>query len=217
MAKKKTPREEPMWRKFQVTMNFENRLCGSVPQSKKIVKLWLDARKPAKKPDDAIPIEELEKEVNDSIADTEERTMLSFQKDEAGLWLRGGTIKAHLKDCANQIKDFAGIKVFRSKVANFVYVEEYKVHIQRNGSIIKETDDSFEQPVHVMTAMGPRNALKIINFVEKPTLIFKLLIMQNKEVDIEAVEKVFKYGAIHGYGGERGMGEGRYSFSIKAI
>jgi len=217
MPKKKTvKKEQQMWNKFLVTMDFTYRLCGSVPQSKEIVRLWLDGRKPTKKPDDAKPIEEIEKEVIEELEQIEEKTTLGFMKDDIGLWVRGGTIKAHLKDCSNQIKDFVGIKNFRAKLANSVYIEEYKVYLRNGKRIVQQSCNSYEQPVHVITRQGPRNALKIINYVIKPTLKFNLMLLSEyKELDIEAVEKVFDYGSIHGYGGERGLGEGRYTFTIK--
>jgi len=206
-----------MWKKFKVKMHFSGRLCGSVPQSKELVKPWLEARMPKNKPDDSEKsIEEIEAEVLESIEQAEERTILGFQKDENGLFVRGGTIKAHLKDCANQIKDHPEIKIkaFRAKVANKVYVGEYKVYLQNGSNIFQESTANFEQPVHVMTALGPRNALKIINYVESATMTFTLMILPDKEITLEKVTKIFEYGSIHGYGGERGMGEGRYNFEI---
>jgi hypothetical protein len=215
--RKKNGKKKEMWGLFGVTMDFNYRICGSVPLSKKIVPLWLESRMPKVKPDNAKPIEEIKKEVEDSIEESIEQSTLGFQQDTTGLFVRGGTIKAHLKDCANQIKDFVGVKVFRAKLANMVYIQEYAVYIKKNGAFIQESDGSYEQPVHVFTRQGPRNALKIINFVERPTLQFTMLIMDNKEVTIDEVNQVFAYGSVHGYGGERGMGEGRYSFKIEKI
>lgn len=208
-----------MWRKFTVTMQFHGKLCGSVPQSKELVRPWLEARMPKNKPADAEKgIEEIEAEVLESIEQLEEKTTLGFQKDDNGLFVRGATVKAHLKDCANQIKDHPEIKIkaFRSKVANKVYVDDYKIYLRNGKEIYQEPVDQFEQPVHVMTAQGPRNALKIINYVERPAMRFTLLLLPDKEVTLDKVKKIFEYGSVHGYGGERGMGEGRYSFEIMA-
>jgi len=217
MAKKKDEKLA-LWARYKVKMRFNYRLCGSVPQSKQIVPLWLQSRMPKKKPDDAKPIEEIEKEVQDSIEDTVERTTLGFQMDDVGLWVRGGTIKAHLKDCANQIKDVLKIKAFKSKVANMVYLEDYKVYLIKGKSkAFREPDGSYEQPVHIMTRQGPRNALKVINYVEKPSFEFVLLLMDHKEVTFKNLQAIFEYGSVHGYGGERGMGEGRYKFTIKKM
>jgi hypothetical protein len=66
-----------------------------------------------------------------------------------------------------------------------------------------------------MTAMGPRNALKTIRFINNPILMFHLKLLEDKEITPDRISEIFEYGSIHGYGGERGMGEGRYTFSIK--
>lgn len=211
MANKK---DKPMWQKYNVTMEFENKVCGSVPQSKELIRPWLEARMPKKEPDDARPIEELEEEVAASIDETVKKTTLGFQHDDNGLFIRGGTIKAHLKDCANQIKEFVGITNFKFKVANKVYIDEYRVYLMRNGDHITHEDDSYEQPIHFMTPKGPDNALKNIRYVNQPTLNFTIKIFQDTEVNIASLTKVFDYGSIHGYGGERGLGEGRYKFEI---
>ena len=206
-----------MWNKYKVTMRFINRVCGSVPQSKELVPIWLKSRMPKKEPDNSRSMDEIEKEVLDSIEESEEKTTLSFQQNGNGMYVRGGTIKAHLKDCANQIKDAIKpkIKAFRSKVANKVYIDEYVVHLLKDGKPVKESDGAFEQPVHVMTMQGPRNALKVINFIENVEMTFTLGILHDKEITIDRIREVFEYGSIHGYGGERGMGEGRYGFTIE--
>jgi len=215
---KKGEKMNNLWKSYQVEMAFNGRLCGSVPLSKDLVPIWLNSRMPSKKPDDSRPIEDIEAEVKESIQETEERTTLGFQSDDFGLWVRGGTIKAHLKDCANQIKYavVVGVKNLRAKIANKIYIEEYRVYLTRDGNYIVKHDDSYEQPVHVWTPQGPRNALKVIQFVEHPILKFHLKFLNEKkgEVTEDILNTIFEYGGIHGYGGERGLGEGRYEFEL---
>jgi hypothetical protein len=195
-----------MWTTVECKMIFQERLCGSVPLNKEIVKSWLQAR--------GAP-ENAEEEVMSTIEDIEEKVTLGFQRDENGLFVRGGTIKAHIKDCANQIKDIVKIKNLRSKIANKVYVEESRIYLQKDRSNILEVDGVFDQPVHVITNLGPRNALKTIQYITRPTMEFHLRILEDKEIDVETIKVIFEYGSIHGFGGERGMGEGRYKYEIE--
>lgn len=222
-----------LWRRYELTMNFTGRLCASVPQSKELVRPWLESRMPSKKPEDGKSIAELEAEMLEKIEQIEERTLLGFERidngDKKGLVVRGGTIKAHIKDCADQIKYALKIDALRSKVANKVYIAEYHVPILKSGALVSEHDDVFEQPVHVMTAQGPRNALKVIRFVRTPTLRCTLMLLNEAskelksgktrggEVNIDVIRAVLEYGTIHGYGGERGMGEGRYTFELREM
>lgn len=203
-----------MFVKYKVTMNFQEKLCGSVPLAKEMIRPWLEARMPSKKPAGAKDLEEIEKETLETSVEKEiERTTLGFQKNDGGLFVRGGTIKAHMKDCANQIKEIAKIKSFRSKVANKIHVQEYHVPIFKNGRQIKKEDGEFEKAIHVFQG----DALKKVKYVEKPTLNFTLVVLRDKEVTLSAIELIFRYGSIHGYGGERGDGEGRYDFSISFV
>ncbi len=214
-----------MWDVYELEILFKDRLCGSVPQSRELIRPWLQARKPAKVPagvrEGTLPtLEELEEEVAETISEAaeEERITLGFQRDETGLFVRSGTLKAHLKDCANQLVKFLGVKAFRAKVANAVFVEPDRVHLFRQGTgeILTAEDGDFERPVHVMTPLGPRNALKRIRFVERAALTCRLLVLQKSEVTTERLQAILAYGAVHGYGGERGMGEGQYEWRLSA-
>ena len=128
-----------MWIMGEVIMNFTGKLCGSVPLRKEIVDSWLSARMPKKKPDEGKSLEEIKAEVLESIEDIEEKVTLGFQKNGEGLFVRSGTIKAHIKDCANQIKDAIKpqIKNFRGKVANKFYIDEYYLHLKHDGDFIQ--------------------------------------------------------------------------------
>jgi hypothetical protein len=212
-----------MWLEYRVVMTFNRRLCGSVPMSRELIRPWLEARAPKKDPEPgARGLDELEEEVAASVDETQmsedERVTLGFQADSNGLFVRSGTIKAHIKDCANQIKDFLGIRNLRSKVANKVYIEEDPVYIMREGEILDSPDEEFERPVHVMTAQGPRSALKRIWFVSPPSeLSFTVKLLNDKgEITEDVIRQVFDYGGVHGYGGERGMGEGKYEWVMEA-
>lgn len=210
-----------MWKDYKLTMEFLGKLCGSVPQSKELIKRWVEVRAPKQKPegDNDKSLEEIEKEVLDSIDDTIEKTTVGFQHDDTGIYVRGATIRAHLKDCANVIKDLVGVKAFKAKLANKLYVAESKVYLSKNGSVVTEDDGSYDQPVHAMTPKGPINALKCVHYVDNPRLesTIKVLDDGNKEVTINNIRKVLEYGQIHGFGGERSMGEGRYLWEISEI
>ena len=206
-----------MWERYEVRLRFTGRLCGSVPLHKELIKDWVTARAPKNKPDDGPSLDDIQAEVEQTIEETveeaEERVTLGFQSDDKGLFLRGGTVKAHLKDCSNQVKDApgVGVKALKAKLANRVFVEQDRVYIcTGGGDIVQAHTGEFEQPVHVMTARGPRSALKRIQYVTDVFLNFTLKVLVNKEVTEDILQSVFEYGEIHGYGGERGMGEGRY-------
>lgn len=220
-----------MWKKYKVTWDFRGRLCGSVPLNDELIGSWLDARKPSVRPPGARSIAEITNEAISTLAredieqenqDLEKRTTLGFQNIDGNLVMRGGTIKAHLKDCSRIISSFSakikGERSFAIKVLNCIYVEEYWVPILVKGSVVKASHGTFEKAVHVMTRQGPMNALKRINYIERPMMKFTLNVMESPRgevVNIKDLELLFTYGGIHGYAGERGDGEGRYTFKIE--
>lgn len=138
--------------------------------------------------------------------------------------MRGGTIKAHIKDCARIISSFnakmKGERSFAVKVLNCLYVGEYWVPILKAGNPTKKSDGTFDKAVHVMTPQGQRNALKRIHFINEPTMAFHLSVMQSPKGDVvnrKDIETLLTYGAVHGYAGERGDGEGRYTFKVEEV
>lgn len=224
-----------LWKKYEVNFQFVGKLCGSTPQDPEMIQGWLEARRPSVRPVNSKSLDEVHQEVLTTIAtedleqenkDIEQRVTLGFQNVNGGLVMRGGTMKAHIKDCARIISSMIygkvkGERSFAVKVLNCVNVEEYWIPILKEGKPVLEADNYLDKAVHVQTMMGPRNALKRILYINRPTMSFHLLITNTKDgkplVSMVDLETLFTYGAVHGYAGERGDGEGRYTFKIKEI
>ncbi len=165
------------------------------------------------------PVEDSEKE------DEEEENLnrLVFQQMDS-LVVRAGTIKSHMKDCSRQLywhhKSFgkkAGDKVFYNRVANGIFMAKEKYWIPildaATGSPVTRATDLFEKPIHVQTRMGPRSAIKVIDFVTDARFDFRVTVLGGC-VSEEELRFLFEYGGEHGYGGERGDGEGRYELAL---
>lgn len=224
-----------LWSKYEVRLQFVGKLCGSTPLNPEIIQGWLEARKPSVRPANSKSMDDIHQEVLSTLAtediqteneEIEKRVTLGFQNVNGGLVMRGGTMKAHLKDCARILSSMIygkvkGERSFAVKLLNCLNVEEYWIPVLKEGQPVLEADDYLDKAVHVQTMMGPRNALKRILFVNRPTMNFHLLITNTKDgkpvVSMDDLETVFKFGAVKGYGGERGDGEGRYAFKIQDI
>lgn len=222
-----------MFKKYRVEMSFVNRLCGSVPQNEAMIKDWLDGRRPTVRPPGGKSINEINEEVIATLpdmeqenADTERRVTLGFQTEPSGLVMRGGTIKAHLKDCSrilaqNYVGKIQGEKSLNLRVTNCTMIEEYFVPIMKEGKRVALADGMFDKAVHVMTRMGPINALKRIQYIERPTLTYHWLVMAattgRNVVTEDDLKHILTYGSVHGYAGERGDGEGRYTWKLEEV
>ncbi len=88
-----------------------------------------------------------------------------------------------------------------------------------DGSTIEKEDGTMTRFVHTQGPRGPIDAIKVIQYVLPPSYIeFNLDVLKSGQGD--AVKErdlniLFQYGMKHGYGGERGNGEGRYIFTLE--
>jgi hypothetical protein len=154
------------------------------------------------------------------------------------LALRTATFRAHFKDCARTLSSLyvgkvEGERSFSSRVVNGVYHDEktpWTPITKADGSYIYEDDPAIQRvdkPVHSTSPTGqPISALKDIEFVEGASVTFRLKVLQAKPkgdkpgkpcVSHEDLETLFSYGAVHGYGGERSDGKGRYVVTITEV
>jgi hypothetical protein len=204
-----------MWKKYEVELRFTTPFASSTPKNPKDIEAMLVARAPSepalKKRMEAgeviTLIPELAEEVAEEVEASEqaERGYATFKRDDKGLYYEARCVKAHIKDCANQLQGFLEIKALKSKVANRVYVEPAKIYLGK-----QEPDGNETRIVHAMTMKGPRSSLKMIDYVQEPTLKFVLKVLDDGVIDEEILKAIFEYGGIHGMGQERSQDWGKY-------
>ena len=185
---------------------------------------WLEARRPTVRPPGGKTIEEIASEVIETLAEPEEErlSILTFQRNDKGLVLRAATIRAHLKDCARVLSSLyigkiKGERSFATKVVNGLYPDErhYWIPILRpDGTPVETADGEKDKAIHVRGPHGePMNALKRFEFVEPARIDFTLKILGGC-IKTSDLEHLLTYGGVHGYGGERSDGEGKYLFTL---
>lgn len=218
----------PLWAMYRVRWTFLTRLCSSVPADSDIIKKWLEAREPLVKPAGALSIEEINEEVLASIergggeAD-QSFSMLVFQRDRGALVMRAATVKAHIKDCARVLSAqfigrIANERAFSTRVTNGVYLDEsvYWLPILRSdGSRVSDADGAYDKPIHTRGPQGVQHALKRFEYVDPPAVLEFTLKVLGRSVSETDLHHVFSYGGVHGYAGERGDGEGRYTYTCE--
>src|SRR5262245_46558583 len=228
--------EEPkvgiaLWTLYRVRLSFMTNLCASVPADPEVIQKWLEARKARVRPAGSLSINEINEEVLASLERGEgepdqDYQMLVFQRQNGALVMRAGTIRAHLKDCARVLSNqfvgrIQGERAFSTRVINGVYIDEHQYWIplrRPDGTLIARADGAFDKAIHVRGVRGePMNALKRFEYVAPPCemeFTLKVLGRSISEVDLN---HLFTYGGTHGYAGERGDGEGRYSYEIERV
>jgi hypothetical protein len=214
-----------------VTWTFLTRLCASVPADPDMIRKWIETREPRVKPAGALSIEEINEEVLASIERGEGEpdqsySMLVFQRHAGGLVERYGTVKAHAKDCARilssqYIGKIEGEKAFSSRITNGLYPDaaQYWIPICReNGDPVRQADGAFDKAIHVYVhGRGQMNALKRFEYIEPPSQMTFTVKVLGRSVSETDLHHLFEYGGVHGYAGERGDGEGRYSYTIERV
>jgi len=196
-----------MWKKYEVELHFTTQFASSTPKNPKDIEAMLLARAPSKPPENPTPLPELAEQVAEEVeaAEEVERGYATFKRDEKGLYYEARCVRAHIKDCANVLQTWLGIKALKSKVANRVYVEPDKIYLDKS-----EPDGNETRIVHAMTMKGPRSSLKTIDFVDKPVLKFTLKVMDDGVIDEKILKAIFEYGSEHGMGQERSQDWGKY-------
>ena len=204
-----------MWKEYRVELTMEDKFAASIPKTKEEIGKMLEHRMPTRKPEGAVPIEELTEKVSEEVGTEGESTepevgWATFKNNDKGLYYEGRCIRGHIKDCATQVKDlFPDTKAFKAKVANKVYVVNDVIPIG------KDKPDGFEQRfIQVMTRQGPRSTYKYIDYVEGVKLEFTLRVLNDGVITEDMLQAIFDYGSVHGLGQERSQGWGRYSYKI---
>ena len=225
-----------MWTTFRVRFEFLNKLCAGIPANPELQKAWIDAVKPKHKPPQAKTIDEIQTEVFETTPEEtrDEMTLHVFQRVNGGLAVGMRTIRGHIKDIAQTLSSLyigklKGERTFAVRAKNALYYppEVYWVPIVRavDGQPITAPTGTYDKPIHMMTPQGPRSALKTMEFIEGAAIEFPLWVLtQPKTKEFPAgrlvvseadLTTLFRYGGVHGYGPERGDGEGKYGFTIK--
>ena len=235
-----------MWTKYKVRWDFLTKLCGSVPADPDLIQRWIEARQPKVRPPGGKSIDEIQEEVFDTLAQGEEEappTMLIFQRwptINSVLCMRAATIKAHCKDCARvlsaqYIGSIENERSFSTRIINGLYPDEaqYWIPVLRpDGTPVTAADGIREKAIHVKGPRGQMNALKSFEFIEPARMDFVVKVLTAKpnatkgtkekakplpSVSLEDLKTLFEYGGVHGYAGERGDGEGKYTATIEEV
>ena len=212
-----------MWKKYDVELQMTDKFAASLPRTKEAIRQMLEHRMPDAPPENFIPISELAEEVAEVVGahgegEEEDEELrygwATFPRNEGGLYYEGRCIRGHLKDCANQIKDALkpSVKAMKAKVSNKVYVMTDVIPLGSNEPV--GTEQLF---VQVMTPRGPRSSIKYVDYLEKPTLKFRLNVLDDGIITEDILKTIFEYGSVHGIGQERSQGWGRYTFTITQI
>ncbi len=220
-----------MWTIYHAEFELLTKLCGGLPADPELQRRFLEGRKPKHKPPDGMSITEIAQELAETIEDSEEPGLNVFQRVDGKLVVGMRTLRAHWKDMGGKLSRlYVGKldtgKSFNVKVKDSIYYPpqvKWVTILHKDGKPFTEPTGTYDKPIHIITRQGPRSAIKTIEFVDEAFLQFQLYVLttptrivEGKEVPGKPIineadlETIFQYGSVHGYGPERGDGEGKY-------
>jgi hypothetical protein len=101
--------------------------------------------------------------------------------------------------------------MYRSKVAENLFVEGDGYPIMRDGKPLEDVDGKTEKAIHVMTPQGPRSALKRYDFIKAGCqLTFNVRTLRGGVVTEHDLLRMLEFGQDNGLGSGRSQGAGQY-------
>jgi hypothetical protein len=167
-----------------------------------------------------------------------------FQVVAGRIVVRADNVRAHMKDCARTISSkyvgsITGEAAFSSRIIECTYPDKHQEWLtiaRPGGTPVLKADDAMEKAVHIRDRQGSRSALKRFEYVKPPCVLevtlcviakprqarkvtkkdeeAKTVAAARPAVSPDDLYKLFDYGGTHGFGPERGAGEGRYTFEL---
>ncbi len=155
-------------------------LVGGIPRNPELIESWVNAGNKDKKQEERDNIRDAHLDTLDTMTDEKKNKQgIGFHRVDGQLCVEGRQLKAMLKEAANIIKDtvptgrnekgkpVTGIPQLKSKTADQIFVTERFIPIGKT-----EPDAVEEKPIHVETARGPRDSIKVYEICRDVDLEF---------------------------------------------
>lgn len=209
---------------YEGTLQVRDRMVGGVPLDVDTIRNWIRARMDL---GDRELIELTEKtaaELGDQLGERPSaddlltavarahETVNGFKQINGELVYESRCLKAALKEASNIA--YPGTK-FPGKPADvrkgLMRFMEERLFVEGTylGLGVTEASGREQKPIHVMTPQGPRSAIKVFDYVERPTITFTLKVL-NDCLITEVWSKVWQVAEEIGVGADRAQSAGRF-------
>jgi hypothetical protein len=212
-----------LWKRAHVVLSIKNRVIGGTPTDPKLIEGWLTKNMPAVKAEERKALaEKTLEQVKDATDEFAGGMWTTFKKDELGPYIESRQIKAMFKESANVLREIlirnekkSGTKSrftnLKSRVAERLFLEHDCIYFNRDDAVLSRVDGNEERAISVMTAQGPRSALKRYDFIAAPaTVEFTLRWLDDGVVDLELIKTLLEHASWNGMGADRSQGNGLF-------
>jgi hypothetical protein len=197
---------------YTVTIQVRDRLCGGFPRNKDMIGGWVKATTGY---DDEQSVKLTAENVDLVVNEVAEKSWIGFMAtEEKGLFIQARQIKACLKQSASVL----GITKTK-RGSKQILAEGLEVKAVDGGDRfyfgVKAPSGTLENAIHVMTAQGPRTALRRMDYIDKPEITFEVWILktapqETRHVGEDDLIEILKHAQENGLGASRSQGEGKF-------
>jgi hypothetical protein len=223
-----------MWDYYSLMMKVD-RLVGGLPKHPEIVRRWQEAKWPTNPEaklgngDPATPEEAAARTVQDLGSQA-----LAAEEAVAGIWTgfaeRDGVlvieerqVRAMLKESANIVKALPSMRKvnragdakevpLRARLAERVFVRPHWIPLG-----VSEPTESPERPIHVMTALGPRTALKRADVIDDVEIHCTLKVLNDGFITEAILCTILDHACENGLGTDRSQGNGTFDYVLTKL
>jgi hypothetical protein len=198
---------------YSVTIKVRDRICGGIPRNKDLIKNWVEAGVGYKdEKTEKLTAENAELIVNE----VAEKSWIGFMGTEKdGLFIQARQIKACLKQSASVL----GITK-KKRGSTQILAEGMEVKAKDGGDRfyfgMKTASGMHENAIHVMTAQGPRTALRRMDYITEPQITFEVWLLktapqETRHIGEEQLTDILRHAQENGLGASRSQGEGKFN------
>jgi len=209
---------EKLYTEYDIVLQVRERVCGGIPVDEKTIENWLRSRGVlAKEAATRAKIVREEVGADEYVDEASKSSWTSFKKDETGIYLEPRQIRALIKESSFILELTKNVRGLRQRLQHGLVIKPDRIYLMRDNVPVKEVDGQAEGPIHVMGPQGPRTALKRQDYVLKPTISFRVRVVNpvgKEETDYlkeERLRAIFEWAEDGiGLGASRSQDEGKF-------
>jgi hypothetical protein len=198
---------------YVVKLQLRERLYGGISRNEDLLSGQIRAKIGIEDAiTEGIVAEALEKMIDKEI----EKSWTGFYRDpERGVYFETRQIKACIKQGASMLGILKKKRGSKQIVCEGMEVKALDGDDSRVFLGKPQSDGCVEKPIHVMTAQGPRTALKRVDYVERPLVEFELWLLkthpsETRHLTEEDIIEILRFSQENGLGADRSQGCGKF-------
>jgi hypothetical protein len=216
--------EADLWTVYLARLAFRDKLIGGIPKDPKLIEGWLRNKAGIEDPQELrvallrtlseVGAETREKAIDEdelaqaAAALVSQKRTTGFKSSLDGLYVEGRQVKAMLKESTNVV--FAGERWGPTRKAAKAFFAE-RVFIEPDKLTLGVHEPTGVEMVvgHLGGPTGPRSTLGNYEYVEQPTLEFRVLVLRDC-ITAEHWRDIWCHAQENGFGTLRSQGHGRF-------